>query len=136
VVCIVALDAVEIERQKCDSPTCNDCRLRWGNPISTGCSNFEHQVGRARAGTLAEQLILHDCVVHGSRPLLLAAASGAAAARAAGDDNKGGPGEGAVCGATGPVLECGSFLKNESLVAHPASVKTSKAAAGLIVIIR
>src|SRR4029453_3450119 len=38
---------------------------------STGASNCAHHLGRARAGTFAEQLILHDCVSHANRPLLL-----------------------------------------------------------------
>jgi|SoiMethySBSTD1v2_1073268.scaffolds.fasta_scaffold1164739_2 hypothetical protein len=93
---------------------------------STGASNCAHHFGRARAGTFAEQLILHDCVSHANRPLLLTVASGAAAALAAGDDNEGGPEGAAICGPTGPATGGGSFL-DKSPVAHPASNKTSNA---------
>jgi hypothetical protein len=108
-------------------------RRQQENPnYSTGASNCAHHFGRARAGTFAEQLILHDCVSHANRPLLLTVASGAAAALAAGDDNEGGPeGEG-ICGSVGPATGWGSFLGDKSPVAHPASAKTSKAAACLM----
>jgi hypothetical protein len=96
---------------------------------STGASNCAHHFGRARAGTFAEQLILQDCVSHANRPLLLTAASGAAAALAAGDDNEGGPEEEPICGAAGPATGFGSILGDKLPVAHPASAKTSKAAA-------
>ena len=76
-------------------------------------------------------MILHDCVSHGSRPLLLTVAFGAAAAFAAGEDNEGALGGAAVGGATGPAC-CGSFLLP---VAHPVSAKTSKAAAGFMIYI-
>jgi len=96
---------------------------------STGSSNCAHHFGLKRGATFGEQLILHDCVSHGSRPLLPTVALGAAAAFAAGEDNEGA----AVGGATGPA-SCGSFL-DELPVAHPASAKTSKAAAGLMIFI-
>jgi len=105
---------------------------------SVGASKFAHHFGRARAGTFDEQLILHDCVSHGSKPLLLADASGVAAALAAGEDNEGGFGTAeltggeVVCGATGCVTD-GSFRDDRS-IAHPASAKERKAATGLIAI--
>ena len=106
------------------------------NPnYSTGASNCAHHFGRARAGTFAEQLILHDCVSHANRPLLLTVASGAAAALAAGDDNEGGAEGDAVCGVGGPAAGCDSVLGDKSPVAHPASAKTSKAAACLMTFI-
>ena len=103
---------------------------------STGASKFAHHLGRARAGTLAEQLILHDWVSHGSKPLPLRVASGAAAALAAGDDNEGVGAEEltggvAVCGATGCAAGV-SFRRKGSPVAHPASAKTRTIAIGLI----
>jgi len=106
------------------------------NPnYSTGVSNCAHHFGRARAGTFAEQLILHDCVSHANRPLLFTVASGAAAALAAGDDNEGGPEGEAICGPAGAVTRLDSFLGDKSPVAHPASAKTSKAAAYLMTFI-
>ena len=56
---------------------------------SAGASKFAHHLGLARAGTFAEQLILQDCVSHGSKPVPPRIESGAAAAFAAGDDNAG-----------------------------------------------
>ena len=107
---------------------------------SAGASKFAHHFGRARAGTLAEQLTLHDCVSHGSSPLLLAVASGVAAALAAGEDNGGAAdgaveltGGGAVCGTTGST-PCGSFRGKRSPVAHPASAKTRQAITGRIIL--
>src|SRR5262245_49329992 len=87
----------------------------FGDPVcySTGASNCAHHFGRARAGTFAEQLILHDCVSHANRPLLLTVASGAAAALAAGDDNEGEPEGAAICGPTGPATGGGSFRSEE-----------------------
>jgi hypothetical protein len=76
---------------------------------------------------------LHDCVSHGSLPLLFTVASGAAAALAAGEDNEGAPGVGAVGGAT--ATDCGSFF-DRFPVAHPASAKISKATAGRMIFIR
>jgi hypothetical protein len=110
------------------------CWLQRPECYSTGASNCAHHFGRARAGTFAEQLILHDCVSHANRPLLLSAASGAAAALAAGDDNEGGPEGAAICGPTGPATGGGSFL-DKSPVAHPASNKTSNAATFLMTFI-
>jgi len=98
---------------------------------STGSSNCAHHFGLKRGATFGEQLILHDCVSHGSRPLLLTVELGGAAAFAAGEDNEGALGGAAVIGATGPAC-CGSFLLP---VAHPVSAKTSKAAAGLMIFI-
>ena len=78
-----------------------------GPTYSTGASKFAHHFGRARAGTLAEQLILHDWVSHGSKPLPLTDASGVAAALAAGEDKEGVLGTAELtggevaCGATG-----------------------------------
>src|SRR5262245_2233894 len=89
--------------------------FRSWSDYSTGASNCAHHFGRARAGTFAEQLILHDCVSHASRPLLVTVASGAAAALAAGDDNEGGPEGEAICGAGGPATRFGSFLRDMSL---------------------
>src|SRR5262245_33479261 len=103
---------------------------------STGASNCAHHFGRARAGTFAEQLILHDCVSHANRPLLLTVASGAAAALAAGDDNEGEPEGEVVCGIAVPAMGSGSFFGDKSPVAHPASAKTNKAAACLMTYIQ
>jgi hypothetical protein len=103
------------------------------NPnYSTGVSNCAHHFGRARAGTFAEQLILHDCVSHANRPLLFTVASGAAAALAAGDDNEGGAEAEPICDAAGAVTGFGSFLGDTSLDAHPASAKASKTTAYLM----
>ena len=100
---------------------------------STGSSNCAHHFGLKRGATFGEQLILHDCVSHGSLPLLLTVASGAAAALAAGEDNEGALGVGAVRGAT--ATDCGSFF-DRFPVAHPPSAKISKAAAGRMIFIR
>jgi len=90
-------------------------------------------LGLKRGATFGEQLILHDCVSHGSLPLLLTVASGAAAALAAGDDNEGAAGVGAVSGAT--ATDGGSFFDTFP-VAHPPSAKISKAAAGRMILDR
>ena len=105
---------------------------RPNTPInhSTGSSNCAHHFGLKRGVTFGEQLILHDCVSHGSLPLLLTVASGAAAALAAGEDNEGGVG--VVGGAT--ATDCGSFF-DRFPVAHPPSAKISKAAAGRMILI-
>ena len=104
---------------------------------STGRSNFEHHFGRARAGTFEEQLILHDWVSHGIRPVLLTVPSGGAAALAAGEDNEGGLGAveltagGLVCAATGSGTG-GSLWGNRLPVAHPPSAKIRNTASSLI----
>jgi hypothetical protein len=104
---------------------------------STGRSNFEHHFGRARAGTFEEQLILHDWVSHGIKPLLLTVTSGAAAALAAGEDNEGGLGAveliagGPLCGTTGSGTG-GSLRDNKLPVAHPPSAKIRITATSLI----
>ena len=87
-------------------------------------------MGLKRGATFGEQLILHDCVSHGSLPLLLTVASGAAAALAAGDDNEA-AGVGTVSGAT--ATDGGSFFDTFP-VAHPPSAKISKAAAGRMIL--
>src|SRR5262249_42896440 len=103
---------------------------------SVGASKLAHHFGRARAGTFEEQLILHDWVSQGSKPLLLTDASGVAAALAAGEDNEGGPGAvelTAGAAASGATVGAGeSFRGNRSPVAHPASAKTRKAAISLM----
>ena len=112
------------------------CASRPDTPIvnhSTGSSNCAHHFGLKRGATFGAQLILHDCVSHGSLPLLLTVASGAAAALAAGEDNEGAAGVGAVGGAT--PTDCGSFF-DRFPVAHPPSTKISKAAAGRMILIR
>src|SRR5262245_29003765 len=86
---VLRLGSCWLRRQEC----------RAENPhYSTGVSNCAHHFGRTRAGTFAEQLILHDCVSHANRPLLFTVAFGAAAALAAGDDNEGGPEGEVICG--------------------------------------
>jgi len=108
-----------------------------GPTYSTGASKFAHHFGRARAGTLAEQLILHDWVSQGSKPLPLTVASGAAAALAAGEDNEGGLGTeeliggGTVCGVIGSATGR-SFRGKRSPVVQPASAKIRKAAISLM----
>jgi len=138
----VAIKVASLRRGRCHHLTTSDpARLdflffvfgwRGGGKhnYSTGSSNCAHHFGLKRGATFGEQLILHDCVSHGSLPLLLTVASGAAAALAAGEDNEGAPGVGAVCGAT--ATGRGSFF-DKSPVAHPVSAKTSKAAACLMI---
>jgi len=93
-----------------------------------------HHFGRARAGTFELQLILHDWVSHGSRPPLPTVASGIAAALAAGEDKEGGLTGGAVLWRVGGSGGS-SCLEDRLPAAHPASTKTSKAAANLMILI-
>jgi hypothetical protein len=91
---------------------------------STGASNCAHHFGRARAGTFAEQLILHDCVSHANRPLLLTVASGAAAALAAGDDNEGGPEGAAISRQVAGRAPCEQQNKQRRYLSHDLYLAT------------